>query len=366
MASFLRRFYPKVYITIIMESYYCDVYARVEKAGSVKNEERKRFEIQKYQISEEVRQFIERYERKSPFSYTTLLNPGKKQGAIPSCTYTGHKEDVVLCLGSKKKPWALYSNAQELLDIQHRFKKVGLDFIIAPFALLSELYQSYHTAEARMFALVLEKKIAVCVFQDKVMLFARYYDLEADEDEEIDEFALEEDSAHLALDEEPLEETNKDLDLDLDINIDSLDESPMDDLDAPEDLESLEGLDSLDEIDDLDNLDEEEALTDFQEDDSDEAKEAEAELLEEEQSLEGFSINYKRFETLQTAMHDFYHLSDIESSFIEEIFLTGEVGDCQDLKAYLEDELFVKVETKPIEVHQSLLKLVKEEVKHAL
>lgn len=370
MASFLQNFYSKVYITIIMEASYCDVNVRVEKRGSLKEEKRERFEIQKAEPNEAFNRFVEHYERKSPFSYTTLLNPAKKQGSIPSCTYNGHTDDVVLCLGSKKRPWALFCNAQELLDLQHRFKKTGLDFIMSPFLLLSEIYKKSHTPQARMFVLILDKKLAVTVFQNAVLVYAHYYDLEVDEDD-IDEFALVDDQDALLLEEE--EASDAAHNMDLDINIDTLDEAPMHDLDAPEDLESLDGLDgldSLDEIDDINSLDDDAGLTDFEElqeqETPESAEDAEAELLEEEQSLKGFSINYKRFEMLQTAMHDFYHLADVESSFVEEIFLCGEEAEYDDLKGYLEDEIFVSVEIRHINVHEELLKLVKSEVRYAL
>jgi hypothetical protein len=91
--------------------------------------------------------------------------------------------------------------------------------------------------------------------------------------------------------------------------------------------------------------------------------------MEEDQedapSLSGFSRNFKRFEHIQDSIHDFYHNSDVESAFIEDVYVLDPYDDCKDLQGYLEDELFVAVHFNNFNLQEILLSLAKNEVKDA-
>ncbi|MDH5465606.1 MAG: hypothetical protein OEW60_08220, partial [Thiovulaceae bacterium] len=73
MAGFLQRFYAKVYINVITESHYVDICIRIEKMGMTKERVSKRFDVFGGVLPKEAIAFMEKYERKSPFSYISVL-----------------------------------------------------------------------------------------------------------------------------------------------------------------------------------------------------------------------------------------------------------------------------------------------------
>ncbi len=368
-----------MYINVIVENHYADVFVRVEKMGSIKDEKRQRFEIQNGELSDEAAHFIERYERKSPFSYISLLNPLKHQGAAKGCDGIGMQPNVWLCAGGKKRQWSVYVDAAQLQGLQKRFKKTGLDFIFSPFSLLrSSFTKESNAPDAKLFILILEKNMSVAIFKKGVLEFAKQISIESDPTD----FDLDHDDELLLDEDDLIEDENDSLDLDLDINLDEAetkDEASgaldglegLESLDDLEDLESLEGLDELDSLDDIQELEDINELTPNEELEAFTEAEDESEqspLVDEEKEkadLSGLSRNYKRFELIQEAIHDFYSNSDIQSSFIEEVFLLDQYSDAKDLKGYLEDELFVEVTVPKINAQDILLGLAKSEAKDA-
>ncbi|MDH5465212.1 MAG: hypothetical protein OEW60_06245, partial [Thiovulaceae bacterium] len=317
-------------------------------------------------LPKEAISFMEKYERKSPFSYISVLNPITSQGAKFGCSGEGLQNTIWFCTKPKnhKTPWLVYADAAEINGIQKRFKHSGIDFIFSPFLLIEPQFKEVRSSKAKMFIVLLEQTITMAVFQNGQLLFGKQDSIDHDEHD----LDMEEE---LILDVEGNESRTG---LELDINeIDSLDSLD----DESDDLESLETLEDLDDLDNLDDLDDNDELGEFtadtldmqEETDSVEeissAEDAEKELMAEDNALSGFSINFKRFELIQDALQEFYRQSDVKSSFIEEIFLSDRDDSCKDLMSYLEDELFVKVKYSKIDLENKFLAIVKQEVRNA-
>jgi hypothetical protein len=373
VAGFLQKFYAQVYITVIVENHYADVSIRVEKMGRLIKEKQRRFEITGGTLSKEVTNYIERAERKSPFSYIAVLNPVSQQGAMAGCSQENMSDKVSLCIGNKKRPWSIFVDAAYLQGVQKKFAVTGIDFIFSPFSIIPLSTKEIKEDKAQLFVFVLEKMMSIAVFRRGTLEFAKHVSLE----EPLNEFDMGDDD--LMLDDDLSMDDDGDLELEMDIEEDTVEakEEGLEDLDALEDLDGLDeldeldGLDELDDLDELDELGEDEALEDFT-DESDPVNETEelTEELEMEEeagsaSLSGFSRNFRRFEHIQESIHDFYHNSDLESSFIEDVYVLDPYEDCEDLRAYLEDELFVSVHFKNFNLQEMLLVLSKNEVKDA-
>lgn len=364
MAGFLQRFYAKVYINVIVENHYADVSMRMEKMGRTLRDKKQRFEIEKGELTKEVTAFIERYERKSPFSYISVLNPVLQQGAHKGCSGENMKDNTWLCVGNKKRPWSIFTDVSTTRSVQKKFKSTGLDFIFSPYSIIAST-KEINSDKAQLFVLVLEKSMSVSVFKDGVLEFAKQVSF----DEAENEFDMSDESSELLLEDELVlnEEGGMSMDLTIDTESDTEDDMELEDLEGLEDLDELDGLDeldSLDELDELDDLGEEQALDDFQE--SEELVDMEEDLsTDSDTSLAGFSRNLKRFEMIQNSIHDFYKGADVESAFIEDVYVLDPYDDCADLRGYLEDELFVTVHFKNLNLHEALLVLSKNEVKDA-
>lgn len=354
MASFIQRFYAHVYINIILEHKYCEVYVYIEKKGVVKEQALERFETQNFEVPKEAIAYIELQERKSPFSYISILNTQLDQGAKKGCSKEHTHDQVLLCTGSKEHPWSVYAKADTLLSLQKRFKGSGVDYIFSPFLFISWFFLQTANNKAQMFIFSLETTMSVAVFQNNQLIFAKQLSIETDDAFETEN--LEEELSIDALDDVSMDNDDVMLDLDMEIGVHASDGEHLDDLDVLDDL-SVDGGDDLDDLDDLDNVDELESFDEHSLDDD------EGSLLDESKtSLTGFTKNFKRFEQISRVIHDFYANDDIETSFIENIYIASKLDNHNDLKGYLEDELFVDVVLEVININDQFINLVRKEV----
>jgi len=134
------------------------------------------------------------------------------------------------------------------------------------------------------------------------------------------------------------------------------------------DLDDIASLDDLDELDDdfgdiadLDSIDE---LDDF-----DETKDIEEELAENEemqddsiQDTDGLNEDFQRFSLIQSCVSTFYKDEKFESEFIENVYIGDGVGVSGDLKKYLEEEMFLNVYIRHVDLASELCAITKMEL----
>jgi len=126
----------------------------------------------------------------------------------------------------------------------------------------------------------------------------------------------------------------------------------MDSSDAFDDFSDIQDLDSLEEIDEFsENKDIEE---EFYRDDEEE------ELAPG--SEEGFNEDYQRFSLIQSSVNHFYKDEKFESQFIENVYIADAVGISSDLKRYLEEEMFLSVYVRHLELGVEVSELARVEV----
>ena len=185
-----------------------------------------------------------------------------------------------------------------------------------------------------MFILIQEDFITLSVFDKDELLYAEHIDVENKHDH-----------TELLIDEAMELELGEDIDLeDVEVEIEH-------DMDSLEDFGDIEDLDSLEDIDEFS-----------------ESKDIEEELHEvvQDEELpsgdEGFNEDYQRFSLIQSSTNHYYKNEKYKSKFIETVYIADSVGVSEDLKRYLEEEMFLSVYIRKIDLATEVCDIAKMEL----
>jgi hypothetical protein len=203
---------------------------------------------------------------------------------------------------------------------------------------LANFFQDKIKTHFALYVLVLDSYLSLAVFEDGKLRYAQHLDIQTTDDAE--DILL-----------------NDTIEENLDLEIDTIEDDGIDleSLDV-EDEETLEDFGDIEDLDTLEDIDEFSQNEDVEE-----------ELLESGQVLEesdegSFNEDYQRFSLIQTALSHYYKDERYESNFIENVYIADSVGVSNDLKRYLEEEMFFNVYIRQMEVSAELCELAKEEL----
>ncbi len=355
LSRLIKNLYQQVFIGIVVQRSSVKICVQMYKAAKLEKEISREFSISKLQLSSEVNDLIKSYMDESPFAYVAVLNDAQSQGAIPTCSmhqaenFSDLSSCVTLCNENK---WMVYSEKSELNELQMRFSQSGVDFIFSPFFILSTFFADKIEGKTTLLALVQNDSLSLCIFGEGELLFARHY---ATKDEIDDEELLGD------LDDNTDESLGFNLDDDEDLAIN------LDDIDALDDLDDLDDLDALDDLDDLDDLDE---IEDFEESLNEAVEESEHALEEAKtkysSKIDSFSDDYKHFQLIQSALQDFYGDDKYNNKFVEEIYIADSCESGPDLTRFIEEELFVSVYKRSLDLDKEIVKMAIREAKSAV
>ena len=334
LGKFFESLYLKVFVNIVVKNTITDVYIELYSKNGVVDSFEDSFNTTK--MSEDILSFISSYTNESPFSYISVLDMSESQGAIPTCSknrlsyYYDISESEYKCYDEK---WTYYTSKSDLYNIERRYKDIGVDFIFSPFSILTNFFKDKVNSKLAMYILVQEGFISLAVFDNSQLLFAKHLNLEK-----------------FIENDELIMDVSDDI-LDLEDGIDLEDIDVMDVNDSLEDFSDIEDLDSLEEIDEFsDNKDVEE---EFYNEEKDELEESED---------EGFNEDYQRFSLIQSSISHYYKDDKYESKFIENVYIADGVGISSDLKRYLEEEMFLSVYVRHLELGIEVSELARAEV----
>lgn len=336
--SLIEKLYSKVFVSIVVNKY--DVTVQVDfvsrrKGVTASYEERFKCSY----INDTMISFIESHISQSPYYYISILDMSPKQGVIPTCSktqlsyYCDVTESEYRCYHDK---WTYYTPQADLYEIEKIYKEIGVDFIFSSFVVLEKFFADKIDSHLAMFALVEENFISLAVFDNGKLLYGQCLDMENVADS--DEFLL--DGV----------ETEEELDLDEGINLEDVD--VVDDIDEMDDFGDIEDLDALEDINEF-------AET---EDLEEELQQEVEEEIEENENQEGFNEDYQRFSLIQSSINHFYKDPKYESTFVEHIYIADDVGISPDLKRYLEEEMFLTVYVRKVDITTEISQLAQEEV----
>ena len=326
--------YNKVFVNIVVDRDKSTVYVEQFVKGSVADSVEEVF--QTTALNNEMLEFISHYTSESPFHYISILDTSIVQGAIPTCAknkmpyYEDLSSSVSKCFDKK---WTFYTSQEELYLIERKYEKIGVDFIFSPFVLLANFFKDKIDNHMALFILVQDNYISLSVFDSTELLFAEHLDLE--QDNESDDMLLYDNSE------------------DIDIVDDGID---LEDIDAMEDIEAFEDFGDIEDLDSIEDAD------DFLE-----TGDVEEEFHQVEEPLpineaDGFNEDYQRFLLIQSSVNTFYKDKKYESEFIQNVYIADGIGITQDLKRYLEEEMFMDVYSRRLDIASSLCDVAKLEL----
>ena len=334
LGKFFESLYLKVFVNIVVKNSTTDVYIELCSSKGVIDNVEDNFNTTN--MSEEMLEFITSYTRESPFSYFSLLDVSLFQGAIPTCSKNKLSYYYDISASEYKchdKKWTYYTSKSDLYDIERRYKDTGIDFVFSPFSVLTNFFKDKVNSHHAMYILVQEGFISLAVFDTSELLFAQHLDM-----------------GKITESDDLLIDDSDDI-LDLEDGIDLEDIDVMDADDSLEDFSDIEDLDSLEEIDEFsENKDVEEEF--YHEEDAESAQSDES----------GFNEDYQRFSLIQSSINHFYKDDKFESQFIENVYIADGVGISSDLKRYLEEEMFLNVYVRHLELGVEVSALAREEV----
>ena len=339
----LQNLYNKIFINILFDGKNSNVYIELCSSGKdlkVLNSAYSHFEGEG--ISTKMLEFIEGYTSETPYYYISILDPSRKQGALPTCDYSKLSvfdemaECEHRCVGQK---WSYYTQKSDIKSLQNRYQKIGLDFIFSPFTILTHIFKDKVATTFAMYILVQTGELTLGVFGDGKLLFAKHLNTEMNSEEsELINSYLEEEKISDGL------EGGIDLE---EIDVDSEELELIDDFGDIEDLDSLEELDEFSQQQDINMVIDEPS-----------PKKSTPSPLNK-----SFNQEYIRFKIVHSAIAEYYKDKRYESRFIENIYVADGVSMSVEFKRYLEEELFVNVYARKVETIVELCELAKMELK---
>ena len=348
LAKVFEAFYHKIFINIVVGRSTTHIFVEVHNKQDLVSHSEHQF--QTTELCEEIIDLVRGLSKDSPYYYISLLDTSLEQGALPTCEkqqlslYKDISTSEYKCVDEN---WCIYTSKTDLYAIERRYKAIGLDFVFSPFSILNTFYQDKISKLYAMFVLIEESRISVAIFENSKLIYGHYGELESQEENE--EILLEEDDID-------------DVDLGIDVGDGGID---LDSLDVDDEIEDVEGFADIDDLDTLDDLD------DFSQKDLEEELDEEVEELASEENTQQntkdttefhFNEDYQRFTLIQEALKHFYKDDRYESKFVENIYIADSVQVSADLKHYLEDEMFLNVYIRSIDMGEYMTLLAKEEL----
>jgi len=336
----LARLYRKIFIAIVHDGESYDVRIVAKKQKKVLYKESRHFEGGS--SYEDLFLFLRKYFEESPLHYVALLNPEPKQGALSGCSHHGAEmmEDLsgtkTICRNEK---WLLYSSMRGINSLEKEYKKIGLDFIFSPFSVIEHLFADKIKGGFALYALAQKDSFSIAIFEYGKLEYAHHYPMN-----EKNTLSIEEDNNSVGFSIEIKEEDEAEKGISLD-DIESLD-----------DLDILDELDDLSDIEDLDTLEE---IAEFSEDEPtyEEKRISSPHGSDIKHEMDQFNSDYYRFELIQRTLVRFYAGELCQNRFVETVYIADAYGSGEELKRYLEEELFLNVSIRHIDLAEEVIAL---------
>lgn len=334
----LERFYRKIFVAVISEENGHDVTVVGMKNKKVLYKEHKYFEDA--EPSKALFSYIQKFTDQSPLHYIALLNPDSHQGAIEGCSLHDINEEgedggaKTLCRNQK---WMLYASLRELDNLKARYSRVGLDFIFSPFSIIEHFFADKINGNFALYVLAQKDSFSLAFFENGKLEYAHHYLMNP---------------TQMMVEETPA------VGFSLDIMHEDEEEKGirLDDIESLDDLDIIDELDDLSDIEDLDGL---EDIAEFSEDTMtfEEQRINDSRGRELKEQMGRFNDDYRRFELIQKTLVRFYAGEHCRGRFVETVYIADGYGSGSELKHYLEEELFLNVMIRRIDLGDEVIAL---------
>ncbi len=342
LSKFYESLYLKVLVNVVVGNSKTTVYIELLDKKDVVSFAEETFK-ESY-LSIEAYEYILSYTKESPFFYISILDNSPSQGAIPTCSKQSisYYHDISSCeYKCYKNKWTYYTQKSDIYDIEKAYGKIGVDFIFSPFVVLANFFKDKVESHFAMFILVQDNSLCLSVFDASELRYSDYLDISLEMQD--NELLIDDNILELDIEDEEVEKT---------IELDDID--TIDNIDELDDFGDIADLDSLEEIDEFS-----------------EAKDIEEELFEKNKEQienltsadsDGFNEDYQRFLLIQSSINSFYKSEKYKSEFVENIYIADSIGISSDLKKYLEEELFLNVYVRHVNLPAEVCEIAKMEL----
>lgn len=334
LGKLFENLYLKVFVNIIVDRSRSTIYIELcNKTGILESYEES-FDTTK--INKRMYAFISPYIEESPFNYISVLDTSTSQGAVPTCSSKEMSRFFDVSSSNHKpynKQWSYYTSKVDLSILQNNYKSIGLDYVFSPFVVLANFFKDKIDSAVAMYLLIEDKSISISIFENSELLYAENLSIEYDVDS--DELMMEDDTAEL--------------DLDIDGVID------LDEVDVAEDIDMLDDFGDIEDLSDFEEIDE---FSETEDMDFAQSPSTGNDNLEESG---GLNEDFQRFSLIQTSLNDFYKDARFNAKFIESAYIADSVRVSPDLKKYLEEELYLSVYVRNIDLAVEVCEIAKAE-----
>jgi hypothetical protein len=339
--------FQKIFIAIISDKDGYDIQTTVVKKKKTLSKESRHFEGDV--PSPVMIRYINDVIDPSPFCYISTLNLHANQGAYDGCSKPSESlqnQDAVgiqtLCRDEK---WTQYASQDALYQLRSQYNTIGLDFIFSPFSMIEFYFADKIKNSFALYAFGMPELFSVAIFDGGKLEYAHHYARGSSKSATIDEEVSEMEFTSSSLGHEVPEGTIL-----------------LDDIEDLEDLDLLDDLDSFGDIADLDDLDE---VSEFSEDTltpEEIRQERDHNTHAVKNEIDDSSEEYARFEFIQKTLQRFYASSHCHNRFIETVCIADSSSGGDELKRYLEEELFLNVLIRKVDVCEGINALAQAEV----
>ncbi|MGZ8546394.1 MAG: hypothetical protein ACXWVU_03270 [Sulfuricurvum sp.] len=273
----------------------------------------------------------------SPFFYISTLNLYQNQGAYDGWERPStHDEEIAgIKVLYREDKWSQYASHEDLAKLRSTYSGVGLDFIFSPFSMIEYYFADKIKNGIALYAYAMPNLFSVAIFDSGKLDYAYHYTHSSS-----DLMEAEEDAASLTF-TSALEEED-------DVIV------SLDDLEGFEELDMIDDLDLLSDLADLDELGE---VNEF----SDDSPTLEEKRLDKEQGMtvikeeiDESNEEYRRFEFIQKTLARFYASEQCRNRFIETVCIADSGNGGDELKHYLEEELFLNVLIRHVDASEGI------------
>ncbi|MBV5335223.1 MAG: hypothetical protein JZU49_05400 [Sulfuricurvum sp.] len=339
--------FQKIFVAIISDKDGYDIQTIVVKKKKTLHKESRHFEGDV--PSPVMIRYINDVIDPSPFCYISTLNLHANQGAYVGCSKPAEalqNQDTVgiqtLCRDEK---WTQYASQDALYQLRSHYNTIGLDFIFSPFSMIEFYFADKIKNSFALYAFGMPELFSVAIFDDGKLEYAHHYARGSSKSATIDEEVSEMEFTSSSLGHEVAEGTIL-----------------LDDIEDLEDLDLLDDLDSFGDIADLDDLDEVSEFSDDTLTPEEIRQERDHNTNAVKNEIDDSSEEYARFEFIQKTLQRFYASSHCHNRFIETVCIADSSSGGDELKRYLEEELFLNVLIRKVDVCEGINALAQAEV----
>ncbi len=334
ISKVIQKRFSNVFIAVVAEKNEYILRYIVVKNGKIIINEDKIFPMdENKKLSSDIKEFLTSLESSYKFIYISYLLDSIGQNCVPTCSdkelpkYHIDKDKIVkICIDKKWSAYSLKSDIEWAKDI---FKDVGVDFIFSPFVILHNfIHNKKQKTKNNLFLLYAENFIALSIFDGESLVFSAFFKIPFKEfnfsEEENDELKPEEDGI--------------------------IDGIELDSIESED--EEFEGFVDITKLDDDE--------TDIEEEILQSAKEDVATSTFDDLELYGREVVIFKF--ISSAVEEYYKNDMYDSEFLEEIIIYNDSNISNDIITMIENDLFLDVEIKSIDVKESMINISIEEV----